>query len=116
MPIKKIAFFLFLLISFFVINSLIHSITVMWQKDQFISFAKQELENEKKKNQELKKQLVVVKRPQFVEEEARDKLFMVKSGENVIIIPSVSPIQQLTVNKQQSTTKPKWQQWWELFF
>ena len=114
---KKIAFFTIIILSFFVINGLIHSIMGLWQKDQLIVSAEKELENEKQKNQLLKKQIAVVQKPQFIEEEARDKLFLVKPGEQVVIIPTISTKNvQTTVQNKQSSVKPNWQQWWELFF
>lgn len=114
MPIKKIAFFVILIASFFVINNMIHSIFALWQKDQLVVSAQKELEEEKRKNQELKKQLAVVQKSQFVEEEARNKLFLAKPGESLVILPTIQPVEKRTQNTSHDA-KANWQQWWEFF-
>ena len=116
MSIKKIVFFITIIIFIFIINNLIHSIYTLWQKNNLVINAKIELEKEQKENRELKKQLSTVNDPQFVEEEARDKLFMTKPGEGIIIVPtnyiSVTPAPR----PAPVDSRPNWKKWWELFF
>ncbi|HZE87247.1 MAG TPA: septum formation initiator family protein [Methylomirabilota bacterium] len=115
MTIKKIVFFTIIIASFFVINGLIHSIYTLLQKNSLVTQAKQELVREKKKNKQLKNQLHVAKRPQFVEEEARNKLFLAKPGEGVIVIASDALMASTSGAKNQDL-RPNWQKWWTLFF
>lgn len=116
MPLKKIVFFTIIIISLFVINNFIHSIYNLWQKNDLLVRAKQDLANEKKENQELKKKLVEVKKPGFVEEEARNKLFLAKPGEGIVIIPTDVLSSASSNTKKVVDTRPNWQKWWDTFF
>ena len=78
--------------------------------------AQQELDRQTKDNLELKSKLKGVKKPQFVEEEARNKLFLAKPGEGVVLIPSGSLKQDSQPKFAPRDTRPNWQKWWELFF
>jgi cell division protein FtsB len=116
MPIKKIAFFTFLILSFVIINGLLNSIYSLWQKQKLVSEATRELILQEQENTSLKKQLTVVNSKQFVEEEARDKLFLIKPGEGVIVMPQ----QVLQASSSGQTVAmvslPNWEEWWSLFF
>lgn len=116
MLIKKIGFFIAVIALLLIINNFIHSLYTLWQKNNLITHAQIELEKEKKENQDLKKQLSEVNNQQFVEEEARDKLFMTKPGEGIILIPTnylpITPSPRPTP----SETQPNWKKWWNLFF
>ena len=116
MPLKKIVFFVIVIVSFFVINNFIHTIYNLWQKNDLLVRAKKDLENEKKENQELKQQLAEVKKPGFVEEEARNKLFLAKPGEGIVIIPTDVLSSGSVEKKQAADTRPNWQKWWDALF
>lgn len=125
MAIKKIAFFAFIIFSLFAINGLVHSIYDLWQKHDLVDREKRTLTLEKQKNIELKKQLKDANKPQFIEKEARDKLFLVRPGEGIVVaVPTLytkaSPVSEDT-GQDGSFAKPKdkrpnWRQWWETFF
>ena len=110
--IKKVAFFITIVVCLVVINSLAHSIFDLWNKQDVVVRARQELDQEKQKNEELKVQLGYVKSNEFVEEEARNKLFLVKPGESDVIIP-----QNLIKKKEVKPPPPPpvWKQWVNLF-
>ena len=114
MTLKKIVFFSIIIASLFVINSLVHSIYTLWQKNNLVVKAKSELEKEKKENKDLKKKLTIVNKPQFVEEEARNKLFLAKPGEGVIVIPANDA--SISGKPHRKVPSPNWKQWWEAFF
>jgi cell division protein FtsB len=117
MVIKKIVFFVFIIFSLFIINDLVHSIYNLWQKNNLIDRGKHALSVEKDKNAELKSRLKVVIQPQFIEEEARNKLFLVRPGEGIVV---VAPTEYLRVSSSASVgykdERPNWKQWWEMFF
>jgi len=115
MPIKKIVFFGIILASIFIINSFLHSIYNLWQKNDLVVKEKQDLAKEQKENKELKKKLAQVQKPQFVEEEARNKLFLAKPGEGIIMLPSDSQKKSVSDKKPQDT-RANWQKWWDVFF
>jgi hypothetical protein len=81
-----------------------------------MSQAQSELEKEKKENQTLKKKLAESKKTQFVEEEARNKLFLAKPGEGVLVIPSQYLHASSSGVKKIADTRPNWQKWWDTFF
>lgn len=76
--------------------------------------AQNELTKAQSQNSELKKQLSHVKNPEFVEEQARDRLFLVKPGEKTVVIPQnllPTPISP----KKIVISKSNWQKWMEIF-
>ena len=116
MQIKKILFLIIIIVSVLISNNLIHSIYTLWQKKDLMVQAQQDLEEEKQKNKELKKQLSLVTDDSFVEQEARDKLFLAKPGEGVVVIPTGVLSASTSVTLKPVETKPNWQRWWETFF
>jgi cell division protein FtsB len=117
MSAKKIVFFGILIISLFIINNLSHSIYSLWQKRQLVTDAKLEVDKEKQRNLELKNKLNQIKRPQFIEEEARNKLFLSKPGEQILVI-SEKDLAEATasVKPKPRDTRPNWKKWWDMFF
>lgn len=77
--------------------------------------AQLQLVQEQKQNKALKQQLTKVKSPQFFEQEARDKLLLVKPGEADVLIDQ-SLLQASSSAGKKVSPKPYWQQWIELFF
>lgn len=110
---KKLAFIIILIISLIIIKNLLSSIYNHWQKQDLIIQAKRELDMEKKKNKELKDKYSLANSPGFVEEEARNKLFMVKPGEKQIILPPPSDRNNFPQNTAKNV--PNWQKWIDLF-
>src|SRR5258707_748019 len=108
MKLKKIGFFAIIFISAIIINNLVHSIYTLWQKKALISQSAQELSREEKRNQDLKKQLALAGKPEFIEEQARDKLFLVKPGEGVIVMPSQYIQASPSAAPVPSDTRPNW--------
>lgn len=114
---KKIIFLLVTAISFIIITNFLSSIYILWHKKDLLIIAKKQLQREEESNQKLKGELTRVKSQDFVEEQARDKLFMVKPGENDIVIPpaavhTIAPIKKDT----QKFERPYWQEWITIFF
>ena len=86
-------------------------------KNSLIDQANQFLNVEKKRNIELKDRLMVVSQPQFVEGEVRNKLFLVKPGEGIIVIAPTEYLKAgVSVKPKKTDSKAYWQQWWETFF
>ena len=108
---KKILFCIIVIIFLFIINDLVRSIYDIWQKKDFVMQAEKELSRQKQENQRLKSALSYSKTQEFIEREARDKLFMVKKGEQRILLSKD------TKEVQEKKEKlPNWKQWWNLFF
>ncbi|MCL5970176.1 MAG: septum formation initiator family protein [Patescibacteria group bacterium] len=113
---KKVVFFTVLIVSIFIIKNFASSIYGLWQKQDLIVQAKSELENEKKKNQGLKNKMSYADSPGFVEEEARNKLFMSKPGEAQVVLPQGVGEAIDSSTGQYQKTIPNWKKWIELFF
>jgi cell division protein FtsB len=113
---KKIAFFIIIGILLITINNLAHSIYATWQKQDLIVKAQQDLDTAKLENQELRKELSRVNKPEFVESEARDKLLLAKPGEGIIVIPTNGLSASPSAIPTPPDNRPNYQQWWEVFF
>ncbi len=109
---KKILFFAAIIVCIIVIKGLSRSIYELWHKQDVVVSARLELEGEKKENERLKRQLVLVETQEFIENEARNKLFMVKPGEEGVIVPK-----ELIEKKEKKETASVavWRQWLNLF-
>lgn len=108
---KKIFYILSIIILLLVINSLGRSIYDLWGRRDIVRQAERNLDKEKAKNEELKRQLKIAKTPEFIENEARTKLFLSKPGEKEIILPAPSQTPSETSKKE----TPNWQKWFNLF-
>jgi cell division protein FtsB len=110
---KKALFILIVLVLLVAINSLLHSIYDLWHKQDLLTVAQKQLDSEKLKNQKLKAQFVFSQTNQFLEEQAHNKLFLVKPGEQkVLISPDLNKIK----SEQKQVKVPNWQQWLNLFW
>ncbi|MCL5434811.1 MAG: septum formation initiator family protein [Patescibacteria group bacterium] len=109
---KKAIFIVVVIVLLVIINNLVRSIYDIWSKQDLLNQAQKELTREEQKNQKLKAELSFVQTPKFIEEEARNKLFLVKPGEQQVLIPNKST----ESSKKQEVQIPNWQKWLNLFF
>jgi|WetSurMetagenome_2_1015567.scaffolds.fasta_scaffold1572005_1 cell division protein FtsB len=110
---KKFGYILLVIVLLFIINGLVHSIYDLWQKQNILTSAQKQLDVERLKNSKLKGELTYVQSQQFVDETARNKLFLAKPGEQQILLPDGSVSNQILKAKE---NLPNWQQWLKLFF
>lgn len=108
---KKILYIAAVFVLLLIINGLTHSVYDLWTKRDFLTEAQKTLEREKAENKKLQQDLSRVNTREFIEEEARNKLFLVKPDEKVVIISVASK----SAEKKESP-KPNWQKWVDLFF
>ena len=83
---KKAVYIVTVIILVLIINGLLHSIYDLWHKQDLLTSAQKELEAEKLKNQKLKGEFTKAQSPNFIEETAHNKLFLVKPGEQQVLI------------------------------
>jgi cell division protein FtsB len=113
---KKVALGVILIISLIIINNLARSIYNLWQKQELVTTTEKELEREKKVNANLKKQAAAVKDPDYLEKVARDKLFLAKPKEEVVILPKEPSGNEKAIAKAKRIgTTPHWKEWLLLF-
>jgi cell division protein FtsB len=96
------------------INGLFHSIYDIWHKQDLLVSAQKQLDREKLLNQKLKGELSFAQTPQFLEEQAHNKLFLVKPGEQEVLISQT--LKNQNQPQKQAQNIPNWQQWLQLFF
>jgi len=113
---KKIFFIGFIIVCLLIINSLARSVFSLWQKQDFIVKAEKELKEKEEENKQIKQELKIAESSEFVEEEARNKLFMVKPGENRVFLPKELSNLGGGSKKTEAKGDPNWKKWWNLFF
>ncbi len=101
-------------IELIVIISLVGSIISIAKKKDVVGEQAAALKRIDAENARLKSQLSQAQSTVFVENEARDKLGLVKPGEVVVMIGRQVSTASDSLNPQ--TALPRWQQWWQLFF
>lgn len=116
MKLRQVIFISIIIASFFIINNLVHSIYTLWQKRDLVVDAQVEAERQKEKEQELKKKLGMVERPDFIEQEARNKLFLAKPGERIVVLSQKDLEASNSGKKKITDTRPNWKKWRDLFF
>lgn len=113
---KRIIFLASLIASLFILNSLVRSISSLWSKQELLVKAQKQLENKKRENEQLGKRLSQVQSQEFIEKEVRNRLFLVKPGESLVLIPEELLKASESAKGKAKDQKPNWQKWWELFF
>ena len=109
---RKIAYVIIVIGLVFMINGLLRSIYDLWHKQDLVTFAGKQLDFEKQKNQKLKADLEYAKTHQFIEQQAYNKLFLVKPGEQQVLISQNRALDKSIKNDN----TPNWQKWINLFF
>ena len=113
---KRIIFFTILILCVISIVHSISSIATLLKKQELLIKAQNQLQIAQNKNKKLKVESKLVQDQSFIEEEARNKLFMVKPGESTIIIPKGLIVSGDSGAVHTSIQKPYWQQWIGTFF
>lgn len=109
---RKIVFVGVLIFFLVVASNILRNITSLWQRQYVIDQAKNERARVKEENSSLKSQLEYVSKPGFVEEEARNKLFYVKPGEQIVLIEK----QEKASEEVEIVRLSPWKEWIALFF
>lgn len=110
---KKAAYIFVVIGLCLVINSLAHSIYDLWHKQDLLVSSQTQLQQELERNQKLKADYKYAQTQQFVEQQAHDKLFLVKPGEQQVLLS-----QSLEGGSKSNSNNniPNWQQWLNIFF
>jgi len=83
----------------------------LWRAGDRIKQAESEVRSQELENQELQKRLAEVQSPEFIEREAKEKLGLVKPGEEIVILPTQEQ-ESVRVEEQE---EPNWRKWWKLY-
>lgn len=112
---KKIVFVITVIVFLIIINNLVRSIYSIWQKKDLAVDAQRELNLHKEENERLKSELSYAQTQEFIEREVRDKLFMAKPKERIVIVPKEDK-ESRNLSNEKEEDKPNWKKWFELFF
>ncbi|HSD98968.1 MAG TPA: septum formation initiator family protein [Patescibacteria group bacterium] len=111
---KRIIIFAIIIFLFAVTINLALSIASLWSKKDILTQTRLELAKKQEEHARLEKDWQHVNSPSFVEEQARDKLFLAEPGESVVLMPKASASAAQLV--QTTLNEPVWEQWVHLFF
>lgn len=109
---KSILLLGIMLILLWVIKNIATSIISLRQNSHIVTTLKTQEEDAKRKKQFLQQKLYYVNTTEFIENEAREKLGMVKPGEHIVLAPPIASSEQRIT----ADTSPLWLRWWKLFF
>ena len=107
--IKNIVLLFFLI---FLFSSLLRNLFGYKSKLQFYQQFKQNFDRERKRNIELKTEVVRKKSLEEIEKTIRNNLNLLKDNEVALILPSPPK----TLSQITPAPLPNWKQWWELYF
>lgn len=112
---KKALFLLICLVCLFVIQGLVRSIITLWEKREVYVSKQEELVRVKKEHASLKEQEKKVNDPLFAEKEIRNKLFLVKPNEKIVLLPTGILEREAKSHEKKIQEKPVYEQWLTLF-
>ncbi len=107
---RKVKTALAIFLIFFLLFSLLKNIFNYKDKMKFFDDYRHDYEAEKKKNIELKTEMVKKKSVTEVEKIIRNDLNLLKPDEIALILPSPTPFPRRIT----PTPPPVWRQWWDL--
>lgn len=114
--IKRIIFVLGAILAIVMVYSFGNQIYNSLEAGKRLDDEAEKLTGLQKRNEELKKKLAEVGSPQFIEQQARDKLSLARPGEAVMVIPQAEIDKVLGAQKEvQKVIEPYWQGWLKLF-
>ena len=114
---KKVSFIFGLLLVFIIAYNLIGQIIATLKSGDRIEIATERLHQLEVENAELKINLEEVKKQDFIETQARNKLGLAKEGEVIVIIPDEKIDLLLGLNKKKEEVRlPNYLGWLKLFW
>ncbi len=114
--IRKIALGVIILVVLSLAYNLLVQITDALRSGDRLSAAAEAVYNLEAKNRQLKNKLSEVQSPEFIEEQARNKLGLGKSGETMVIIPDDKLKLVMGASSSAGVRLPNWLGWFKVFF
>lgn len=111
---RKLLYPLGALILIILIRNATVSILSLKKDETTLINLKKQLDEEKKTNEFYTQRLIYVKKNEFVESEARNKLNLTRPGEFVIVGSEID--RNRLNNGEFDYNKPNWKKWYEMFF
>ena len=114
--VRKIILGTIILVVLMVAYNLLIQITDAVRSGERLSKAADMVYKLEAKNRDLKKKLAQIQSPEFIEEQARNKLGLSKVGETVVIIPEDKLKLIMGVSTSTQIRLSNWLGWWKVFF
>lgn len=109
--------FIIIAISAVLIVNLSRSIWDLWRRRDILGEREAVLNRSQEENKYLKDELEYAQSPEFIEQEARNRLGLGREGEQVVLLPkSQIPSTNDQIKEEKEETMPNWKKWWKLFF
>ncbi len=107
-----------IVVSAVMVLNLSRSIWDLWRRRDYLSERQAALSRLKAEQTRLEAELSEVESPEFIEQEARNRLGLGKEGETIVLMPKLqeSGIPNQESGKEQQERLPNWKRWWRLFF
>lgn len=113
--IRKLVIFIVVTVILVIVYNLINQIITISKAGDRLTEALADLHQLEVKNKQLKEELKLVKTPEFIEKEARNKLGLTKEGETLVIIPEET-FKKIIGSDKVEIKLPNPLGWWKLFF
>lgn len=94
--------------------NLFRSLKNFYLRRSMIKNAEDRLQAELNQNDNLKRELAKTQSESFVEKQARDELNLIKEGEIIVILPTISPF--IEPSPTPIDTSSNFEKWWKVFF
>ena len=110
---SRLVYWVLLLLTIFLFINVVRSFKLITMRGMDVRDIQNKLQEEKERQENLKRQLAQVESNQYIEREARNKLNLGKEGEIILLLPSISPIYEPTPTPLDYSAN--WQKWIGLF-
>lgn len=120
----RIVRLIIIVVSLVLIVNLTRSIWDLWRRRDILGERQAVLRRVEAEHTRLQKDLEYAQSPEFIEQEARNRLGLGKEGETIVIMPNPpageagdqSPISNIQTKEEKEDNVPNWKRWWRLFF
>lgn len=114
--VKKVTIGIVILVVLVIIYNLLLQITDSLRSSDRLNAQADAVYKLELKNKELKNKLSQIQSPEFIEQQARDKLGLGKEGETIVIIPDEKLKSVMGASESAEIRYPNWLGWWKVFF
>lgn len=116
---RRMVRFIVIVVSIVIVINLSRSIWDLWRRRDVLGERQEVLRRVEEENKRLQSELEYAQSPEFVEQEARNRLGLGREGEEIVLIRPITKSDQSDQSKstdKQEENLPNWKKWWRLFF
>lgn len=105
-------------VSAILVVNLSRSIWDLWRRRDILGERQSVLKRLETENKRLQRELEYAQSPEFIEQEARNRLGLGREGEEVVLLPKHqdSGLRTEDSGEKNKEELPNWKKWWRLFF